>query len=494
VSRTPGRESYDCLIRGALVLDGGGGETEGDVAIADERIVRVAAPGSLSPEDAEQTIDARGLALAPGFIDAHAHDDSQLLDTPELAPKLSQGVTTVVVGNCGISAAPVTLAGEPPDPMNLLGPRASFAYPTFAAYVAAVAAARPAVNVAALVGHTALRSNHLDRLDRAATPQQIEAMQSQLREALDHGALGLSSGLAYASAQAAPTEELVALADPLAEARGIYCTHLRSEFAPIREALEEALRIGREARVRVIVSHLKCAGVDNHGRSEELLAALDDARAAQAVGWDCYPYTASSSTLDLAQVDERIEIGITWSQPHPELGGRRLAEIASTWGLSQREAARRLQPAGAVYHGMAVEDVERFLRHPETAIGSDGLPRDPRPHPRLWGSFPRVLGHYVRERRLFPLAEAVRRMSGLTADRFSLAGRGYVREGCFADLVLFDPARIRDAASFEEPRKPAEGIRMVFVNGVASWAEGRPTSRRAGRFLPRTAAGATASS
>jgi len=399
----------------------------------------------------------------------------------------------VIVGNCGISAAPVTLSGEPPDPMNLLGPRASFAYPTFAAYVAALAAARPAVNVAALVGHTALRSNHLDRLDRAARPQEIEAMRAELREALDHGALGLSSGLAYASAQAAPTEELVALAEPLAEAHGVYCTHLRSEFAPIREALEEALRIGREARVRVIVSHLKCAGVDNHGRSGELLRALDRARETQAVGWDCYPYTASSSTLDLAQVDERIEIGITWSQPHPELAGQRLAEIAAAWGLGQQEAARRLQPAGAVYHGMAAGDVERILAHPETAIGSDGLPRDPRPHPRLWGSFPRVLGHYVRERRLFPLAEAVRRMSGLTADRFSLAGRGYVREGHYADLVLFDPARIRDAATFEEPQRPAEGIRMVFVNGALSWADGQPTSQRTGRFLPRAATGASAS-
>ncbi len=484
-----GRKSYDCLIRDVLVFDGAGAEAVGDVAIAGERIARVAQAASLDPEAAHETIDGRGLALAPGFIDAHAHDDSQLVDSPEMTPKLSQGVTTVIVGNCGISAAPVTLAGPPPDPMNLLGPGSSFAYPSFAAYVAAIEAARPAVNVAAFVGHTALRCNHLDRLDRAARPAEIQAMRTQLREALAHGALGLSSGLAYANANAAPTEELLALAEPLTEAGGVYCTHLRSEFAAILEALGEALRIGREARLPDVVSHLKCAGIENHGRSAAVLRALDEARQTQSVGWDCYPYTASSSTLDLAQIDERIEIAVTWSEPHPELGGRRLAEIARDWRVDQREAARRLQPAGAVYHGMAAEDVERILRHPQTAIGSDGLPRDPRPHPRLWGSFPRVLGRYARERGLFSLGEAVRRMSGLTADRFSLVGRGYVREGGFADLVLFDPLGVRDSATFEAPARPAQGIRRVFVNGVTSWAEGQPTARRAGRFLPRAAAG-----
>jgi N-acyl-D-aspartate/D-glutamate deacylase len=339
--------------------------------------------------------------------------------------------------------------------------------------------------VAGLVGHTALRSNHLDRLDRGALPVEIEAMRAQLAEALDQGALGLSTGLAYGNAAAAPTEEVVALAGPLAAAGGIYCTHLRSEAAGIRDALDEAFAIGRRAGVPVIVSHLKCAGVANQGRSAEILGAIEEAAAGQPIGWDCYPYTASSSTLDLAQVTAESEIVVTWSDPHPEAGGRRLAEVAATWGTDLLDAARRLQPAGAVYHCMAAEDVERILRHPGTAIGSDGLPEDPLPHPRLWGAFPRVLGHYVRERGLLSLAAAVRKMTGLSADRFGLSGRGYLREGSAADLVLFDPAAIRDAATFTSPRQPAEGIAAVWVDGVLTWRDGAATGARAGRFLRR---------
>ena len=478
--------SYDLLVRGALLVDGTGGAPRlGDLAVAEGRIAAIAESGSIDPRHAGEVFEAAGLALAPGFIDVHTHDDTHVVRAPGMAPKVSQGVTTVVVGNCGISAAPVTLRGEPPDPMNLLGRADVFCYPTFAAYVEAVDAARPAVNVAALVGHTALRNNHLDRLDRAARPAEIEAMRGQLAEALDHGALGLSTGLAYGNAAAAPTEEVVALAGPLAAAGGLYCTHLRSEAAAIRDALDEAFAIGRRAGVAVIVSHLKCAGVANQGRSAEILGVLEGAATSQPIGWDCYPYTASSSTLDLGQVTEESEIVVTWSDPHPEVSGRRLAEVAADWQTDLLDAARRLQPAGAVYHCMATEDVERILRHPETAIGSDGLPEDPLPHPRLWGAFPRVLGHYVRERRLFSLAEAVRKMTGLSAERFGLGGRGYLREGFAADLVLFDPSAIRDTATFTSPRQPAEGIEAVWVGGVLTWRQGYASGKRAGRFLRR---------
>jgi amidohydrolase/N-acyl-D-amino-acid deacylase len=485
-SRAAEEPPYDLLVRGALLLDGSGDEpVRGDLAVEGERIAAIAAPGVLAAGRALQVVDATGLALAPGFIDVHTHDDTQVVRGPAMTPKASQGVTTVVVGNCGISAAPVTLRGEPPDPMNLLGRADVFRYPTFAAYADAVAVARPAVNVAALVGHTALRSNHLDRLDRAATTAEIDAMRAQLAEALAHGALGLSTGLAYGTAAAAPTEEVVALGEPLAAAGGLYCTHLRTEFAGIRDALDEAFAIGRRTRVPVVVSHLKCAGVANYGRSAEVLGALERAMAEQPIGWDCYPYTASSSTLDLGQVSDEVEILITWSDPHPELGGRSLAAIAAEWRTDRLSAARRLQPAGAVYHCMASEDVERILAHPGTAIGSDGLPEDPLPHPRLWGTFPRVLGHYVRERRLFPLATAVRKMTGLSADRFALTGRGYLRAGFHADLVLFDPAAIRDTATFTAPQQAAAGIAAVWVNGVLGWRDGVATGERGGRFLRR---------
>jgi len=394
-------------------------------------------------------------------------------------------VTTVIVGNCGISASPVSLGDDLPDPMNLLGNAADFVYPTFAAYVEAVGTVRPAVNVAALIGHTALRNNQMDRLDRSATEAEIEAMQDQLREALEGGALGLSSGLAYLSANAASTEEVVALARLLTPAGAVYTTHMRTEAEAILEAMHEAFEIGRASHVPVIVSHLKCAGIANWGRSGEVLQALEAARASQEVGCDCYPYAAGSSTLDLRQVDERVKIAITWSTPHPEMAGQTLAEIAEAWSVTQLEAARKLQPAGAIYHSISEEDMRRILRHPSTMIGSDGLPNDPLPHPRLWGTFPRVLGRYSREEKLFSLPDAIHKMTGMPAQRFGLAERGLIREGYWADLVLFDPKTIIDTATFDDPIRASEGILGVWVNGVLSYTSQGATGDRAGRFLPR---------
>ncbi len=453
-----------------------------DVAIEGERIIAI---GNLPHYAAEDIFDGEGKVLAPGFVDAHTHDDTSVILAPQMLPKLSQGVTTVVVGNCGISAAPVQLRGEPPDPMNLLGDAKDFCYPTFAAYIHAVAAAQPAVNVAALVGHTALRNNHMDRLDRAATLGEIRGMRAQLQEALDHGATGLSTGLAYLSAYSASTEEVMALAELLASAGAIYATHLRSETEAMLQAMDEAVRIGRHAAVPVVISHLKCAGIANWGRSAEVLEWLDRARKEQPIGCDCYPYAAGSSTLDLRQVDARVKIQITWSKAHPEKAGQTLAEIAETWGVPLLEAAKRLQPAGAIYHSIAEEDMRTFLRHPGTMIGSDGLPNDPLPHPRLWGTFPRVLGRYCREQNLFSIGEAVRKMTSLPAQRFGLEDRGWVREGYFADLVLFDPATVRDVATFEDPARISVGIEAVWVNGTLSYREETSTGQRAGRFLPQ---------
>ncbi|QCP48174.1 D-aminoacylase [Trinickia violacea] len=478
-------EAADTLIVDVQLYDGTGAPpVERDIAL---RNGKIAAIGNLSNWLAEEVIEANGQALAPGFIDVHTHDDTHVVRAPQMLPKLSQGVTTVIVGNCGISASPVTLKGDPPDPMNLLGERDAFRYPTFAAYVEAVNAAQPAVNVAALIGHTALRNNQMDRLDRAASASEIQAMCAQLEEALKHGALGLSSGLAYGSAFAAPAEEVMALAEPLAAAGALYTTHMRTEFDAILDAMDEAYRIGRHARVPVVISHLKCAGPSNWGRSTEVLASLEGARRMQPVGCDCYPYNRSSSTLDLKQVTGDIDITITWSTPHPEMAGKLVKEIAAEWGVSQQEAAARLKPAGAVYHNMSEEDVRRILSHPATMVGSDGLPNDPLPHPRLWGAFPRVLGHYARDAQLIPLEEAVRKMTGLSARRFGLAQRGEIHIGYHADLVLFDPARVRDAATFDNPQQPADGIEAVWVNGVLSYRSGQATGERAGRFVARGA-------
>ncbi|OZI19924.1 D-aminoacylase [Bordetella genomosp. 9] len=479
---------YDTLIGPVRVLDGSGAaEFQANVALREGRI---AAIGVADDAPARARIDGHGpngrpRVLSPGFIDVHTHDDTNVIRQPDMLPKLSQGVTTVVVGNCGISASPVRLRGDVPDPMNLLGQEADFQYPRFADYTAAVDRARPSVNVAALIGHTALRNNHMDRLDRVATATEIDAMRAQLRDALAHGAIGLSTGLAYASAYNASTEEVQALAQVLDEFGALYTTHLRSEFAEILDAMQEAYAVARHARVPVVISHLKCAGAGNWGRTTEVLASLEQAGRMQHVGCDCYPYSASSSTLDLKQVTADFDIDITWSTPHPEQAGRKLADIARDWDLPLMDAARRLQPAGAVYHGMHEDDVRRVLAHTLTMIGSDGLPNDPHPHPRLWGAFPRVLGHYSRDVGLFPLAEAVRKMTGLSAARFGLRDRGLIREGNWADLVLFDPDTVMDRATFDTPLQASAGIDGVWVNGELSYWRGVATGHRAGRWLPR---------
>jgi N-acyl-D-amino-acid deacylase len=310
-------------------------------------------------------------------------------------------------------------------------------------------------------------------------------MSAQLQEALDAGALGLSSGLAYLSANAASTDEVSTLAQPLAAAGAIYTSHMRSETDAILDAMNEAFAIGRLSRVPTIISHLKCAGIDNWGRSSEVLDALEYARTSQPVGCDCYPYAAGSSTLDLRQVDERVIITITWSSQHPEMAGQSLAQIAAAWQVTQVDAARRLQPAGAIYHSIFEEDMRRILRHPATMIGSDALPNDPRPHPRLWGTFPRVLGRYCREEKLFSLPETIYKMTGMPAQRFGLAQRGRICEGYYADLVLFDPDKIIDTATFSNPISPAVGIEYVWVNGSLSYTSQGSTGSHNGRYVPR---------
>jgi N-acyl-D-aspartate/D-glutamate deacylase len=473
----------DILIRQANVLDGSGAAGEVfDVALSDGRIRAI---GPSLQLNASTTVDGEGLVLAPGFIDVHTHDDISVIRNPQMLAKLSQGVTTVIVGNCGISAAPVELRGELPDPMNLLGTEGDFRFPTFASYVGAIGDARPAVNVAALVGHTALRNNHMEHLDRAATSAETDCMRAQLCEALENGALGLSTGLAYLSANSASTEEVLALAQPLVNAAAIYTTHMRTEGDAILDAMNEAFEIGRLSKVSVVVSHLKCAGIANWGRSDEVLQALETARRTQKIGCDCYPYAAASSTLDLRQVDQRVKITVTWSTPHPEIAGQTLADISQSWKMTQLEAARLLQPAGAIYHSISEDDMRRILAHPATMVGSDGLPNDPRPHPRLWGTFPRVLGRYSRDEKLISLPQAVHKMTGMPAQRFGLDGRGFVREGYCADLVLFDPETIIDTATFNQPVSAAQGVAAVWVNGELSYTAQGPTGNRAGRFVPR---------
>ena len=314
---------FDTIIKSVEVFDGTGAKPfMADVAICGTRIEKLERIGQLESAQAKQVIDGQGLAIAPGFIDVHTHDDTNVIRYPECLPKISQGVTTVIVGNCGISASPVVLAGDPPDPMNLLGKQEDFKYPTFACYAKAVEQAQPAVNVAALVGHTALRNNVMDDLQRTATEEEITQMRATLDQAMEEGALGLSSGLAYASAKQATANEVMRLAQVLGEHGGIYTTHMRTEFEEILAAMEEAFETGKFAKVPVVISHLKCAGAGNWGRTVEVLNLMDKVSKHQDVSCDCYPYSASSSTLDLKQVTDDFDIFITWSESHPQHAGK----------------------------------------------------------------------------------------------------------------------------------------------------------------------------
>lgn len=475
---------YDLILRDAQIVDGTGAPSrQGDLAIRGDRIVAL---GADVDGPANREIDLGGKAVSPGFIDAHTHDDRAVIDMPEMLPKISQGVTSVVVGNCGISLSPIVLDGDPPPPMNLLGDRSVFRYPRFAYYRAAVDAARPAINVAALIGHSSLRIGVMDDVTRRASDSEIAEMGALLKDALDAGATGFSTGLFYPPNEAADIDEVAALAGLMAGTGGVYATHMRNEQEGVLDSLEETFQTARRARVPVVISHHKCAGPDNWGRSVETLAAIEKARTGQPIGLDAYPYVAGSTVLLPRFMDPRVRIRVSWSKAHPEMAGRDLADIAAEWGCSQEQAAERLDPAGAVYFQMEEADVRRILSYPHTMIGSDGLPHDTHPHPRLWGTFPRVIGHYGREEGLFPLEEAVRKMTGLTAEKFNLTGRGVLAEGAFADLVVFDPATITDRATYDEPTLPAAGIDMVFVNGRLSYRNGEPTGDRAGRLLRRS--------
>src|SRR5690349_4295792 len=481
--------AYDLLIRNATVVDGTRAPRyAADIAIAGGRI---AAIGRLDEARAPLELDASGKVAAPGFIDAHTHDDRLMLSAPDMAPKVSQGVTTVVAGNCGRSLAPAPNGMSAPvtPPLDLLDDAGGwFRFRTFREYVEELAAHPPATNCALLVGHTMLRVQTMGNVGHAASKNEIARMRSLADEALAAGAIGVSTGLYYEPAAAAPTDEVIEVCRPLTARKGLYCTHMRDEAGGVMDSLEETFRIGRELGVRVVVSHHKVAGTPNHGRSAETLPLIERAMRSQEIGLDCYPYCASSTILSHDRTLFASKTLVTWSKPHPEFSGMDVKDIAARMGLPVRDAVEKLLPAGAIYFAMDEGDVQRILGFEHTMVGSDGLPHDAAPHPRLWGTFPRVLGHYSRGLNLFPLETAVHKMTGLTAKTFGLAGRGVLKEGSAADLVLFSEDEVDEAATFEKPIQPARGIDTVIVNGEAVWRGGRPTGARPGMVLARSQA------
>lgn len=475
---------HQTIFRNARLIDGSGAPSHiADLALDDNRISAI---GDLSGSTAEHNVDVDEKALAPGFIDSHCHDDNALLQIPLLEAKVSQGVTTVVNGNCGLSAAPVFAErGEVPRPMDILIRDGSPRFPDFASYFAALDANPPAVNSVCFCGHANLRHAVMDDLQRPATASEISQMCVHLKEAMEAGALGLSTGLYYPPARESSTEEVVEITKTLASYGGMYVSHMRDEGEHLFDSLEETFRIGREAGVPVVISHHKCVGPSNHGKSKVSLPMIDEARKAQTVGLDVYPYAASSTIIQPERVALCERVMITWSKPMPEAAGRDLADIATEMGCSLAEAAEKLVPGGAIYFQMSEEDVRRILAYPDSMVGSDGIVQDAHPHPRAWGTFPRVLGHYSRDQGLFPLEAAVRKMTSLTARTFGIKQRGELKVGNFADLVIFDPDTIIDTASFADPCQPAKGIAAVYVNGQQVWQDGATTGERPGRTLRR---------
>lgn len=507
---TPAR-AYDLVLRGGiLVIGDASAPRAGDLAIAGGRI---AALGEVAPLPATPVLHVTGLHIAPGFVDVHAHVDADVVRQPGCENFLRMGVTTLITGNCGSSVRDL------------------------AAHLARLERGGIGVNYGSMVGHGTVRTTVLGTQNRPPEAGELEQMADLVDAAMRAGAFGLSTGLIYVPGIYADAAEITALARVAGRHGGLYASHIRSENDAILDAIAEALQIGADAGVPVQISHLKCTGRRNHGRADEVLAALQAARArGQRVHADQYAYDASSTGLDVLFPADELAVGraafaarlrddpgfrarihaalrakmqqvgfgdfryarIAAAKGHPQLNGLLLPEAARRH--LQRDdadaqadlaielfAAAAPERVGMIYHTMAEDDVERFLREDWIAIASDsGLRSDggpERPHPRGSGNNPRVLGRYVRERGVLDLPTAVRKMTSVPARAFGLADRGELRVGAWADLVVFDPATIADRASWEEPLAPPVGIRAVFVNGQLAVDRGQVTGLRAGHVL-----------
>lgn len=487
-------EQYDLVIRGGAVLDGSGATAvSADVGLRGDRIARV---GQI-PADAVagEAIDASGLAIAPGFIDVHAHDDTLVLVEPDVTGKVMQGVTTVVNGNCGAGVVPATAS------RRLLEVRGELpAWDSYGGYFDVIRQHAPSLNVATLVGFGTMRAGATGSAqdERPATLAEIDRMHGWLREALEAGAVGLSTGLIYEPDRYTTTDEIVEVARPLAEFGALYASHVRGEGATLLEAHAEAMEVGRRAGVPVQISHHKASGQEFWGRVKDSLAQIESARASgEDVTADQYPYIAGSTRLAAMVLNgwfrsDRVTPAVLLASvpEHPEWEGRSVEDLAAEWDLPVDQAAQRASDEGgpatlAIQFSMDEADVRTVMRHPTTMIGTDGLGFGSKPHPRHFGTYPRILGKYVREEGVLTLEDAIWKMSGFPATKFNLAGRGFVREGYLADLVLFDPKTVIDVATFEDPRRGPVGMPHVFVNGVAVVRAGEHTHARAGRPVLR---------
>lgn len=522
----------DLVITNARIIDGTGAPAfAGSVGIRGDLIEEVYREGSpAAVPSAGQVIDADGLTLAPGFIDLHSHADFSLPASPGALTQITQGVTTLVTGNCGTSPFPLTDRAALKAATDFLNPELDWNWAGAADYAAVLRAGRPAVNVVLQVGHGALRIAAMGTAERAPTPEELERMCQLLRESADQGVRGFSTGLIYAPGSFAETAEITALARTAAECGLLYSTHIRNETDSVLAAVAEALSVAEETGVRLEISHLKAMGPRNHGLVPKALDLISAARARGVdVTADIYPYTASSTTLTsrlpgwaldggtagllerLADPGDRARLRTVLEQrfdgeidpagivlaslpdgKYSGWTGRSLVEVGTAFGVSPAEAAldvmaRHRGAVSIINHAMAEPDVEAALRDPFVSVASDGwiltATGSGQPHPRSFGTFSRVLGRYVRERGVLSLEEAVRKMTSLPAARAGLADRGLVAPGYAADLAVFDPAAVRDISTYTDPWQLSEGMVHVLVNGVPALQGGQPAAGHSGRVL-----------
>ncbi|MGC9334206.1 MAG: N-acyl-D-amino-acid deacylase family protein [Anaerolineae bacterium] len=525
----------DILIQGGTVVDGTGEPAfRADVGVAQGRIVALAAG---IDQEAARVINAQGLHVAPGFVDPHTHSDLTLLVDPKAESKIRQGVTTEIVGNCGFSPAPVQRAAvdevrADAEPLGL-----EVRWRSMEQYLAQMRKPGTALNVVALIGHNTVRGSVVGYADVQPSPEQQAAMEQVVTTAMAEGARGLSTGLFYPPGNYARTPEVVGLAQAAARLGGVYASHIRSESDGVLAAVAEAIEIGEQAQGQIEISHLKLSGYRNWHQIDRLVSLLDKVQSRGVpVGCDQYPYNASSSWLacmlpywaqagGAKAVADRLrepevrtlltrdyvenpgawedrggmrywkDVVVSDCETRPEVLGKSIAEIAENESTDPLQTALDLIIASegqvaCVWFDQLEENVQTLMRHPLVVIGSDGYALSPqgvlgrsKPHPRSYGTFPRVLGRYVREEKVMSLTEAVRKMTSTPAERFGLADRGVVRKGAWADLVLFDADTVADRATFTDPHQYPEGIPFVIVNGRLVIDQGNHTGALPGQVL-----------
>lgn len=523
---------FDVVIANGRILDGAGNAWfSGDIGVRDGKIAKI---GRLGDAPAAERIDAAGRYVSPGFIDIHSHSDVVPLMAKQDTGKLLQGVTTEIVGVCGVSTTPWSA-----EHLDLLqkycgpfftGAELSWDWPRTRDYMAAVEKAGPIINFGYFVGHGTIRIAAMGFADREPTAAELDRMIALAVQSVKDGAYGMSSGLVYPPGIFAKPAEIIAICKAIAPLGGVYETHIRTETDGVVDAVREAIEVAEQANIPVQIAHHKTAGVANFGKSAQTLGLISEARERGLdVTYDVYPYIAASTSLvslmppwmleggikkvlerlesaaNRARVKQELEAGLPgWQNFYKASGwdkilvssagknkgyeGKTLAEIAAGKGLEPADALFEvlLEEDGdvlMVLFMMAEEDVTAILQHPAAMVGSDGIYSAGKPHPRYYGTFPRILGKYVRQEKALTLPEAIRKMTSFPAQRLNLAGRGLIMEGMWADIVVFDADKVTDRATYLEPQLAPVGIEHVLVNGRVAVRNGGYSGALAGRVL-----------